>query len=233
MSEFFRAVAIDYDGTLTEGDRPDEGLLAALAEVRASGRKLVLITGRILAELRRIFPDFEERFDVVVAENGAVLHRDGVSRALGAPVPFELDQPLVERGVPFRRGQVLLDCDAVHEVTVFQELHRIGSDCQLVRNRSALMVLPAGISKGSGLFEALGELGVSHHSAIGIGDAENDLSLLEQCELGVAVENAVASLKQRAAVAHSGFFFVLCYSCCFDVAAAAHDGCKFRRGCGQ
>ncbi len=200
LSEYFRAVAIDYDGTLTQGDRPDDGLLVALAEIRSRGRRLLLVTGRIVAELRRVFPDFADRFDAVVAENGAVIHQDGVSRALGAPVPFELDQPLVERGVSFRRGQVLLDCDAQHELIVLEELRRIGSDCQLVRNRGALMVLPAGISKGSGLFEALGELGISHHSVIGIGDAENDLSLIEQCEVGVAVENAVASLKQHADV---------------------------------
>ncbi|MDJ0788861.1 MAG: HAD hydrolase family protein [Myxococcota bacterium] len=200
MSEYFRAVAIDYDGTLTEGDRPSGGLLEALGEVRSSGRKLVLVTGRIVAELRRVFPDFADWFDVVVAENGAVLHRDGVSRALTGPVPFELDEPLVAQGVTFRRGQVLLDCDAEHELRVFRELRRIGSDCQLVRNRGALMVLPAGISKGTGLFEALGELGISHHSTIGIGDAENDLSLLEQCELGVAVGNALANLKQHADV---------------------------------
>jgi hydroxymethylpyrimidine pyrophosphatase-like HAD family hydrolase len=200
VSEYFRAVAIDYDGTLTRGGRPDESLLAALGEVRSSGRKLVLITGRIVSELRHVFPDFADWFDVVVAENGAVLHREGVSRGLGSPVPFELDALLVERGVSFRRGQVLLDCDAEHELTVLQELRRVGSDCQLVRNRGALMVLPAGITKGSGLFEALGELGISHHSTIGIGDAENDLSLLEQCELGIAVGDAVPSLKAHADV---------------------------------
>ncbi len=200
MSGYFRAVAIDFDGTLSEHERPREDLLAALAEVRESGRRLVLVTGRIIADLRHVFPDFAGCFDMVVAENGAVLHRDGISRGLGAPVPFELDQPLVERGVTFQRGHVLLACDAEHELLVLQELRRLGSDCQLIRNRGALMVLPAAISKGSGLLEALAELGVSHHSTIGIGDAENDLSLLEHCELGVAVSNAVDSLKQHADV---------------------------------
>ena len=200
MSGYFRAVAIDFDGTLSEHERPREDLLAALAEVRESGRRLVLVTGRIIADLRHVFPDFARCFDMVVAENGAVLHRDGISRGLGAPVPFELDQPLVERGVTFQRGHVLLACDAEHELLVLRELRRLGSDCQLIRNRGALMVLPAAISKGSGLLEALAELGVSHHSTIGIGDAENDLSMLEHCELGVAVSNAVDSLKQHADV---------------------------------
>lgn len=200
MSAYFRVVAVDFDGTLTEGGRPEPDVLEALAEVRRSGRRVVLVTGRVVDELCGVFPDFDDWFDAVVAENGAVLHLGGVSRGIVAPVPLELDAALVARGVPFRRGQVLLACDGQHELVVLEELRRIGSDCQLVRNRAALMVLPAGVSKGSGLFQALGELGVSHHSAIGIGDAENDLSLLAQCEVGVAVGNAVDALKQRADV---------------------------------
>jgi hypothetical protein len=62
------------------------------------------------------------------------------------------------------------------------------------------MVVPAGVSKGTGLFEALGDLGISRHNTVGIGDAENDHSLLEACELGVAVSNAVESLKAHADV---------------------------------
>jgi len=200
MSAYFRVVAIDFDGTLSEGGRPGSDVLDALAQTRAGGRRVVLVTGRVVDDLRGVFGDFEDWFDAVVAENGAVLHAGGVSRALAPPVPLELDARLVERGVSFRRGQVLLDCDGRHELAVLDELRRLGSDCQLVRNRAALMLLPAGVSKGSGLFEALGELGVSRHSAIGIGDAENDLSLLAQCEVGVAVGNAVEGLKQHADV---------------------------------
>jgi hypothetical protein len=66
------------------------------------------------------------------------------------------------------------------------------------------MVLPAGVSKATGVLEALAELGVSCHSTIGIGDAENDIALLEACELGVAVGTAVPSLKQRADLVLNG-----------------------------
>jgi hypothetical protein len=71
---------------------------------------------------------------------------------------------------------------------------------QLVRNRGALMLLPPGVSKGTGLLEALAELGISPHSAVAVGDAENDHSLVESCELGVAVANAVPSLQDHADV---------------------------------
>jgi hydroxymethylpyrimidine pyrophosphatase-like HAD family hydrolase len=200
MSNYFRALAIDYDGTLTSTDQPGPEVLEVLAAVRSGGRALVLVTGRTATELERVFSEAADHFDAIVAENGAVLCRHGSSRALVSPVPAELDAPLVDRGIPFQRGQVLLACDASHELAVLQEIRRLGLDCQLVRNRAALMVLPAGVSKGSGLRAALGELGISNHNAIGIGDAENDLALLEYCEIGVAVGDAVGVVKEHADV---------------------------------
>ena len=187
MAQTYHAIAIDYDGTLTDEEHPRLDVLAALAELREAGVKAILVTGRVYSELAQAFPRVEDWFDFIVAENGAVLRHAGVSRAVTAPVPFELDERLVSQGISFTRGHVLLACDGEHEITVLKELRRIGSDCQLVRNRAALMVLPAGVSKGSGVSEALRELGVSYHSAVAVGDAENDLALLDRCELRVAV----------------------------------------------
>lgn len=195
-----RAIALDFDGTIAEADHPDEAALRAVGECRGAGLKALLVTGRILEELRSVFPAVEECFDAIVAENGAVLAQEGTTRLLAAPVELELDEALVACGVPFRRGQVLLATRAAHEAAVTAELRRLALECALMRNRAELMVLPPGISKGFGVYQALGDLGVSHHSAIGFGDAENDHSLLRTCELGVAVADAVGSLKRQADV---------------------------------
>jgi hydroxymethylpyrimidine pyrophosphatase-like HAD family hydrolase len=201
MGSYFRALVIDYDGTLAEEARPSEEVLEALGRVRLeAGLRVVLVTGRILAELRSVFADFADHFDMVVAENGAVLYGEGVARALTAPVPVALDEALIHRGIPFRRGQVLLACSGEHDVAVLEDLRRLGLDSQIARNRSELMVLPPGITKAGGVEEALAQLGISRHSAVAVGDAENDLTLLEACELGIAVANAVPSLKERADV---------------------------------
>lgn len=69
---YFRAVAIDFDGTLADG-RVAPDTLAALAEVRARQIRVILVTGRIMDELRAVFPDAGDHVDAVVAENGAVL----------------------------------------------------------------------------------------------------------------------------------------------------------------
>ncbi len=198
MTNYFRAVALDYDGTLTDDSPPNDAVLEAVADARRTGTKVLLVTGRILAELQDDFPDVREHFDVVVAENGAVLAGSGWTRALVESVDSALDRALRTRGIGFRRGQVLLACDAVHDVDVLEEIRRLGFDYQLVHNRDALMVLPPGVSKGTGVFEALGDLRVSYHSAIAVGDAENDHALLARCEVGVAVANAVEALKDHA-----------------------------------
>jgi len=200
MSRYYQAIAIDYDGTLTDDEHPHREVLVELARIRSDGVRTLLVSGRVFSDLLRVFPEVDDSFDYIVAENGGVLRHRGVSRAVTAPVPIELDKALVDQGITFMRGQVLLACTAEHEIAVLKELRRIGSDCQLMRNRDALMVLPAGVSKGSGVLEALRELGLSYHNVVAVGDAENDLSLLDRCELRVAVANAVPSLRNHADV---------------------------------
>lgn len=200
MSTYFRAVAIDYDGTITLEPRPDAEMLRAIEELRASSMRVILVTGRILSELSVIFPEVYGYFDAIVGENGGVLWHDGYERELVAPVPEKLYEQLLALKVPIRRGKVILATNSAYDQSARDACVNLNLDNQLIRNRSELMILPAGISKGTGLREALGDLGISLHSTIGIGDAENDLALLEACEIGVAVGNALPSLKEFADV---------------------------------
>ena len=110
MPAFFHAVAIDYDGTLTDHPRPSDEVLAAVRLLRESGRKCLLVTGRILSELRADFAEVDAHFDAIVGENGAVLARGrDATRLLAQPVGRELDDALRRRQVPFRRGEALLE----------------------------------------------------------------------------------------------------------------------------
>src|SRR5215472_10020946 len=74
-NQFMRyiAVATDYDGTLAHHGTVHENALEALYKVKASGRKLLLVTGRHLPDLQRVFPELEV-FDYAVVENGALLY---------------------------------------------------------------------------------------------------------------------------------------------------------------
>ncbi|MGH7783633.1 MAG: HAD family hydrolase, partial [Candidatus Binatia bacterium] len=79
-----------------------------------------------------------------------------------------------------------------------------GLELQLIFNKAAIMVLPAGVNKASGMEYALRKLGLSPHEAVGIGDAENDHSFLQRCECAVAVANAVPSIRELAAFTTRG-----------------------------
>ncbi|TPJ43176.1 HAD-IIB family hydrolase, partial [Mesorhizobium sp. B2-6-5] len=70
---YFIALATDYDGTLAHDGVVSKKTLAALERFKKSGRKLLLVTGRELPDLKRVFPDIG-MFDKVVAENGALIY---------------------------------------------------------------------------------------------------------------------------------------------------------------
>jgi HAD superfamily hydrolase (TIGR01484 family) len=69
----FLTLATDYDGTLAHDGRVSPDTVSALEKLRDSGRKLVLVSGRVLDYLLTVFPN-HDLFDRVVAENGAVLY---------------------------------------------------------------------------------------------------------------------------------------------------------------
>src|SRR6201999_818753 len=76
---FFVALATDYDGTIaTDGQTPAD-VIAALSRLKASGRRLILVTGRELPDLKIAFPE-HEIFDRIVAENGALLYEPATQR---------------------------------------------------------------------------------------------------------------------------------------------------------
>ena len=54
----------------------------------------------------------------------------------------------------------------------------LGLELQVIFNKGAVMVLPAGVNKASGLAAALADLGLSPHNVVGVGDAENDHAFL-------------------------------------------------------
>ena len=79
---------------------------------------------------------------------------------------------------------------------------KMGSDILVGRailsSSAAVMILPAGVNKASGLIAALKEMDISPHNVVGIGDAENDHAFLRLCEMSVAVANALPAVKDTA-----------------------------------
>ena len=198
----FYALACDYDGTLATDGHVSAETLDTLQRLRESGRKLILVTGRVLSDLLVLLEPLD-LFDRIIAENGAVLYRPASreERTLAEPPPAELVSTLDRRGVePLQLGRVVIATMRPHETTVLAAIRDLGLELQVIFNRDAVMVLPSGVNKGTGLRAALEELGLSLHNVVGVGDAENDHGFLDLCECAVAVANALPAVRQRAAL---------------------------------
>lgn len=195
---FIRVVATDFDGTVTDGGAMSVTVLHALDRLRQDGVIRILVTGRIRVELLADFPDIEKAFDAMVFENGAVTVVGGRTRLLAPPVDREVALALDSKQIPNRRGEVLLATDAVHAGDVLDIIGSRGLDTQMIHNRGQLMVLPAGVTKGTGLAAVLSEMNLSSHNTIAIGDAENDMAMFDVAEVGIAVANAVPSVRRHA-----------------------------------
>src|SRR5580658_5150478 len=201
----YHALACDYDGTLASQGTVHPHTLEALERLRKSGRKLILVTGRELGDLLHVFPG-AEIFDRIVAENGALVYRPETreEKVLGEPPPEKFIEYLRKKNVtPVSVGHSIVATWEPHQNAVLEAIKALGLEWHVIFNKGAVMALPSGINKATGLSSALAELKLSPHNAAAIGDAENDHALLNMCECSAAVGNAIPLLRERADFAAS------------------------------
>ena len=202
----YHVLAVDYDGTLATNGLVDDATVDSLIRLRQSGRRVVLVTGRLLKPLLAAFPQVG-LCDLVVAENGALLYVPDtrIERPLADPPPREFVEKLTERGVPIDEvGRVIIATCIPYEALVLETIRDMSLELQIIFNKGAVMVLPTGVNKASGLRSALLELGLSPHNAVGIGDAENDIAFLKLCDASAAVDNALKTVKEQVDIVLSG-----------------------------
>lgn len=196
----YLGLAVGYDGTLASHGRISVDAANAIERVRVSGRRVILVTGRRLDELRSIC-DCVGLFDLIVAENGGLVYdptRREETELADPPSPRLLDALRASAVAPLEIGRVAVATRAPQRKCVQDVIWELGLESQTIANRGVVLVLPPGVNKGSGLEHALRSLGLSRHEVVGIGDAENDHSLLARCECAIAVADAVPSLKAAA-----------------------------------
>jgi HAD superfamily hydrolase (TIGR01484 family) len=203
---YFIAVATDYDGTIAHHGIVDAETIDALSRLKDTGRRLILVTGRELPDLRRVFPDLK-LFDRVVAENGALLFTPATEeeRAIAPEPPAAFVEKLRAMSVePLSIGRSIVATWEPNETAVLEAIRDLGLELQIIFNKGAVMVLPSGVNKAFGLSAALHDLGIFPHNVVGFGDAENDHAFLRMCGCSVAVANALPMVKQDADILASG-----------------------------
>ena len=200
----FAALATDFDGTIAHEGVVEPSTVEALRRAKAAGLQLLLVTGR---ELSSLFNTFAETavFDLVVAENGAVLYRPDSTKVerLAAPPPPALIEALTTANVPFSVGHSIVATVEPYGPQILGAIRALDLAWEVIPNKEALMALPVGVTKASGLLHALRMLSLETTRTVGVGDAENDLALLQVCGLAVAVNNALPSVKRIAHVVTS------------------------------
>jgi phosphoglycolate phosphatase (TIGR01487 family) len=195
----FILLATDYDGTLAHDGEVDNETLDALERLQTSGRKLLLVTGRHLPDLCKVFFGLD-LFDRVILENGGVLYnpRAREERLLCDPVDPRLVAALKKRNIPCDVGRTVIATSRPYDTVVLAAIRDLGLDLQIIFNKESVMVLPSGVDKGTALEWVLDELSISIHNVVSVGDAENDLPFLRISGLSAAVANALPSVKEQA-----------------------------------
>ena len=202
----WRILACDYDGTLAHDGVLTEPTAMALDQFRAAGGRLLMVTGRELPDLQGTC-DVLDKFEWIVAENGALLYRpvDGFTQLLCQPASAELARKLAQAGAhPLSVGRAIVATREPYEQVAVELIRELGLELQIIFNKGAVMILPTGVNKATGLTAVLSSIKVAPEDVVAIGDAENDHALLMMCGLGVAVSNAVPKLKEHADVVTKG-----------------------------
>ena len=194
-----RALATDYDGTLAHDGSVNGLTLNALRRLKDAHFRLILVTGRELHELKAIFPQITW-FDLAVMENGGVLYHPhtGEVEPLAPPPPSEFVARLAGRGLPLQIGKSIVATWEPHETVVLQTIKEMGLELQVIFNKGAVMILPSGVNKATGLRSAAERLGLMPEQIAGVGDAENDHAFLKICGYSVAVANALPTIREEA-----------------------------------
>jgi HAD superfamily hydrolase (TIGR01484 family) len=195
----FAALATDYDGTIAHDGVLEEPTVAGLERLKRSGRRLIMVTGRELDELKTVCHRLD-LFDLVVAENGALLYEpsSGEEVLLSAPPSEDLIRRLKEADVPgLSVGRSIIATWEPYETVVLEAIRDLGLELQIIFNKGAVMILPSTVNKATGLAAALTRLKLKAECVVGVGDAENDHAFIKACGCGVAVANAIPSLKEE------------------------------------
>ncbi|HEY4282276.1 MAG TPA: HAD family hydrolase [Chthoniobacterales bacterium] len=196
----WRILACDYDGTLAHHGVLSDATAVALDQFRAAGGRLLMVTGRELPDLQSVCSALD-KFEWIVAENGALLYRpaDGFDQLLCSAASAELARELADAGAqPLSVGRAIIATREPYEAVAIKLIKELGLELQIIFNKGAVMILPSGVNKSTGLEAALERMKVAAKDVVAVGDAENDHALLAKCGIGVAVSNAVASLKEQA-----------------------------------
>ncbi len=196
----YSVFAFDYDGTLASAGEVLPKTYQTLQKLVDQGHTLALVTGRVISDLLNVFPQLTI-FDQVIGENGSILYdpkkqtKSYLTHSISQDLITELKTQRIE---PLSIGECIASTHTLNKERVSAILKKMDSPHHLILNGASLMILPQGISKGSGLQTYLKHINIPNNQVVCAGDAENDLDFFKVCAYRIAVQNAISPLKEIA-----------------------------------
>lgn len=160
------ALAVDFDDAGGNGYLWGRTALGFLRTEHSRTTALILLTCQSRDELLAAYPDAEGTFDVVISENGALVHGFGLTRRLAPLLDPDLGPRLSAAGVTVREGECTLSCPSSQILVLRRAMAEADPSLQIRHVGDRLVVTPHGISKSGGLSAALHLLGLTQYNLV-------------------------------------------------------------------
>ena len=203
-----KAIAIDIDGTMTYKDRRlDVAAVDAVRRAEVAGLPVVLATGNVLC--------FAEAAAILLGASGPLIAEDGGivfdkvngrEHVLGDRVEAERGLAALKRAFGGLRqtrssGMRLTGLTLERTITAEQAMevfHREALDLVAIDSGFAIHVKSPSVNKGDALRKAASLLGISTAEIAAVGDAPNDVEMLQVAGISFAVANSHELAKKAA-----------------------------------
>ena len=199
-----KAIVVDIDGTLTDMSRLIS--LEAVAAMRQMPIPVILCTGNVICFARAASKLLGASSTMIGENGGVVLHgfdakaivladieecRRGKDLLLTEFPDLEsLDETYRKSELAFRRG---IDLDRARQIIADNY-----PGLEIVDTRFALHLKHKNVNKATGMHKIAEILGIPTQNFAAMGDSENDLPMLKEAGLAIAVGNATPEVKAAA-----------------------------------
>ena len=196
-----KAIVVDIDGTLTDMTRHIN--LAAVREMRQMPIPVVLSSGNVICFVRAA-SKLLGASDMMIGENGGVVLAgyDAKAIVLADIGPCRLARDVLREEFPrlepldeaYRKSELAFrrNIDLAKARRIIAEQF---PELEIVDTQFALHLKHRAINKATGLRKIAGLMGVDLRHIAAMGDSENDLPMLKEAGLAIAVGNAAPELK--------------------------------------
>jgi phosphoglycolate phosphatase (TIGR01487 family) len=198
-----RAIATDIDGTITNEKREiTVDIIHAFRRIEKKGIKIILVSGNVIPVTLgfRIFLGIS---GPIVSENGGIILHDKIYKYFDKAdieieyIKFKEKYPEAERIITDRWRETSITLVPGMDISKVKEFFiPLGFNVQATG--FGIHIMHRGQNKLFGLKKVLEMLEIDLEEIIAFGDSENDIEMIKNAGLGIAVSNAWDIVKNNA-----------------------------------